>query len=120
MRQLSPLLVGLAVAAGCQLEPGETGPRQVSMAQLGRETDHLVFFSYVGSDTEFHHFTTAEDRRYTVARAEWDNPKPFALDGGIELFVSVRDGQLTVPDPNELAALSEDELHHRPYKRRQP
>ena len=88
------------------------------MAQLASETDHLVFFNYVGSDAEFHYFTTAERKRYKVPLAEWNNPRPFPLDGGMQLFMAVKDGKLTTPDPNEMASLSEDELLNRPYKKK--
>jgi hypothetical protein len=88
------------------------------VAELGSETDHLVFFNYVGSDADFHHFATAEGKRYKVSLAEWNNPRLFPLEGAMQLFMTVKDGKLTVPDPKELAALSEDEVLHRPYKKK--
>ena len=112
------LLSALVVVAGCQTQPATSGPKQVSVAELGSETDHLLFFNYVGSDAEFHHFKTAEGKRYKVPLAEWNNPRPFPLEGGMQLFMTVKDGKLTVPDPNDMAALSEDELLHKPYKKK--
>lgn len=118
MRRIALLLAVFLTLAGCQKQPASSEPKQVSIAELGKETDHLVFFNYVGSDDDFHHFTTAEGKRYKVPRAEWKNPQPFPLNGGMQLFMTVRDGKLTVPDPKEMAGLSEDELLHRPYKKK--
>jgi hypothetical protein len=92
----------------------------VSVAELGRETDHLVFFRYAGSDADFYYFVTAEGQEYKVALAEWANPSPLPKGGGVRLFMTVKDGRLTVPDPREMATLSEDEVLHRPYKRARP
>jgi hypothetical protein len=103
---------------GCQTQPASSGEKQVSVAELGSETDHLVLFNYVGSDSDFHHFTTAEGKHYKVPLSEWNNPRPFPLGGGMQLFMTVKDGKLTVPDPQEMSALSEDELIHRPYKKK--
>jgi hypothetical protein len=109
----------LVVVAGCQAQPASTEPKRVSVTELGRETDHLVFFSYVGSDADFHYFTTAERKRYRVPRSEWNNALSFPPNGGMQLFMTVKDGKLTLPDDKEMAALSEDELLHRPYKKKQ-
>jgi hypothetical protein len=118
MSRAGQVLVALVLVAGCQTQPGSSGPKQVTIAELGNETGHLVFFNYVGSDADFHYFTTAEAKRYKVPRAEWNNPQPFPLDGGMQLFMTVKDGKLAIPDPKELAALSEEELLHRPYKKK--
>ena len=118
VRRATRLLAILVVVAGCRARPASTGTAQVSVADLGTKTDHLVFFNYVGSDADFHYFTTAEGNRYKVSLAEWTIPRPFPLDGGMELFMTVKDGKLTVPDPKEMATLSEEELLHRPYKKK--
>lgn len=120
MRRILLLLAMILLLGGCRAQPTSSEPKQVSIAELGTETDHLIFFNYVGSDADFHHFTTAEGKRYKVPRAEWSNPSPFPLNGGMQLFMTVRDGKLAVPDPKEMAALSEDELMHRPYKKKKP
>jgi hypothetical protein len=120
MRRVTRLVITVVIAAGCQTQPASPEPKQVSVAELGSETGHLVFFNYLGSDADFHYFATAERKRYKVARAEWNNPVPFPLDGGMQFFMTVKDGKLTVPDPKEMAALSEDELLHTPYKKKQP
>jgi hypothetical protein len=120
MRSLTRLLVPLVVLAGCQTQQQSSEPEHVSVAELGSKTDHLVFFNYVGSDADFHYFTTAEQKRYKITLAEWDNSRPFPLNGGMQLFMTVKDGKLTVPDPKEMAGLSQDELLHRPYKKKQP
>jgi|GEM_PF-4694889 len=118
MHKINPLLAAVAVVAGCHTQPASSEPKQVTVAELGNETDHLIFFNYVGSDAEFHYFTTAESKRYKVPRSDRDNLVTFPLDGGMQLFMTVKDGKLTVPDPKEMAALSEEELLHRPYKKR--
>jgi hypothetical protein len=119
MHRITPLLSALVIVAGCQTQPASSEPKQVTVAELGNETDHLIFFNYVGSDAEFHYFTTAESKRYKVPRSERDNLVTFPLDGGMQLFMTVKDGNLIGPDPKEMAALSEEELLHRPYKKRQ-
>jgi hypothetical protein len=120
MRKIHYLLGALMILAGCQTHPASSEPKQVSVAELGSETDHLICFNYVGSDADFHYFTTAERKRYKVPRAEWNNPRPFPLEGGIQLFMTVKDGKLTVPDPKEMATLSEDDVLHRPHKKKRP
>ena len=120
MRFITSLTIALALAAGCGTKEASPGVKQVTVAELGKETDHLIFFKYVGSDTEFHYFTTAESKRYKVLRSEWNTPRPFPLDGGMQLFMTVKNDKLTAPDPKEMAGLSEDELLHRPYRKKQP
>lgn len=117
MGRIAHLLAAFLAFAGCHTQAPSSGPKQVNIAELGSETDHLVFFSYVGSDADFHYFTAAEDKRYKVPRAEWKNSQPLPFDGGMALFMTVKDGKLTLPDPKEMAALSEDELLYRPYKK---
>jgi hypothetical protein len=118
LMRISSVFLVILVVAGCGTKGSATGVKQVTVAELGKETDHLVFFNYVGSDNDFHYFTTAEKKRYKVPRAEWANPQPSPLDGGMQLFMTVKDGKLTVPDPKEMAQLSQDEIMHRPYKKK--
>jgi hypothetical protein len=120
MRTIGRLPIAFVFIVGCQSPSTPTRPKQVSIAELGRETDHLVFFSYVGSDTEFHYFTTAEGKDFRVPFAEWTTAGAFARGTGMNLFVTVKDCKITVPDPTAMAALSEDEILHRPYKKPPP
>ena len=109
-------LVVAAILGGCGRQEGGSDMKTVSIAELGEETNHLLFFSYVGSDADFHYFTTTDDKQYRVARSEWNNPAAFPTDGTMQFFVTVKDGKLTVPDPKEMSKLSNDELM-RPEKR---
>jgi hypothetical protein len=118
MRGISSFLVIVALLAGCGTKEASPAVKQVTVAELGQETDHLIYIKYVGSDTDFHYFTTAQSKRYKVPRSEWNNPRPFPRDGEMQLFMTVKDGQLTVPDPKEMAGLSEDELLYRPYRKK--
>ena len=120
MRAITGLSVALALVAGCGTKEVSPAAKQVTVAELGKETDHLIFFNYVGSDTEFHHFTTAESKRYKVLRSEWNTPRTFPLEGGMQLFMPVKNDKLTVPNPKEMAGRSEDDLLHRPYRKKQP
>src|SRR5262245_27802753 len=100
--------------------PHTAGIVRAEAGQRGRtrERDALIFFNYVGSDVDFYYFTTAEDKRYKVARAECGNLLSVSLDGGMQLFVTAKDGKLTVPDPKDMAGKSEDKLLHKPYKKK--
>ena len=118
MRGIVILLVALVAAAGCQNQPSSSGPKLVSVMELGRETGHLVFFNYIGSDSDYHHFTTAEGKRYKVALGEWNTRATLQPDGKVKVFMTVKDGKLTVPDPKEMARLSEEGLLDRPYKKK--
>jgi hypothetical protein len=102
------LLAVAVLFAGCERKADAPAVKTLTIAQLGKETDHLIFFSYVGSDGDFHYFTTAEGKQYQVARSEWKNPAAFPANGTMQLFMTVRDGKLTVPDPKEMSKLSEE------------
>ncbi len=120
--RLITLLAGLslvvpAILGGCERQETGSAMKTVSIAELGKETDHLLFFNYVGSDADFHYFTTADDKQYRVARSEWNNPAAFPADGTMQFFMTVKDGKLTVPDPKEMSKLSNDELMHHDQKR---
>ncbi len=117
MRAVSCLLLIFPFVSGCVTKEASSKVKQVSIEQLAKETDHLVFFSYIGSDAEFHYFKSVEGNRFKVLLSEWPNAQPFPLDGGMELFVTVKDGKLAVPDPKEMARLSEDQLN-RPFKKK--
>ena len=80
------------------------GETTVTVGELGDRTARLFFFSYVGTDADFHHFTTADGGRYRVRRSEWQNAGGFAVGGGMALYVCVKDGKVTVPDPKDMAA----------------
>jgi hypothetical protein len=100
--------------------PGKS-VKTVSVEQLGKETDHWIFFSYLGGKGEFDYFLTPDQKHYRVARSESKLYGRLWLDGdhGVrgQLFVTVRDGKITVPDPKVMSEISEYELD-RPYKRK--
>jgi hypothetical protein len=83
----------------------ENTAKQVSLSQLANETKHLVFFNYSGSDSEFHYFKTSEGKCYKLDLSEWKTPRTWTTDAGIELFVSMREGKLTVPDPKKMSEI---------------
>jgi hypothetical protein len=84
--------------------------RHVNLAELEAETKHLVFFNYTGSDSRFHYFTTREGERYKLDRSAWQLPMAFPAGAGMQLFVTVKGGKITAPDPHKMAELSEDDL----------
>jgi hypothetical protein len=108
MFRLLVLMLAL-VAVGCRSREGSTVKR-VSLAELEAETKHLVFFNYTGSDAQFHYFTTKEGKRYKLDRSAWQLPMAFPPDSGMQLFVTVKDGKVTVPDPKTMGSLPESEL----------
>jgi hypothetical protein len=92
--------------------PSEEGSddEQVTLRELERETEHLPYVTWVGSDKRFHYFETREEKRYKVARGEWDTPSFFSSllprpDDGIGLFVTIKDGKITMPDPSKMMDL---------------
>jgi hypothetical protein len=95
---------------------GDDSEAQVTLHELERETEYLPFIHWVGSDKHFHHFLTRDGKRYKVKRSEWQLPPHMAalprFGDGVALFVKVRDGKITVPDPEQLEGLSEDDLSH--------
>src|SRR5437899_2381909 len=102
------LLLGL-VAAGCGSREG-SAVKQVNLAELEAETKHLVFFNYIGSDPQSHYFTTKEGKRYKLDRSAWQLPMAFPTNAGMQLFVTVKEGKVTVPDPKKLSELPDGEL----------
>ena len=84
--------------------------KHVNLAELEAETKNLVFFNYTGSDSQFHYFRTKEGKRYKLDRSAWQLPMAFPPDAGMQLFVTVKEGKVTVPDPKKMAELSESEL----------
>jgi hypothetical protein len=78
--------------------------KQVTLAELEKVTKALPFFSYTGNDEQFHYFKTPT-RLYKVTREEWPQPNMprVAPSMGIELFVRIQDGKVTVPDPKDVA-----------------
>jgi hypothetical protein len=84
--------------------------KHVSLAELEAETRHLVFFNYTGSDGRFHYFTTREGEHYQLDRSAWQLPMAFPVGAGMQLFITVKGGKLTAPDPMKMAELSEDDL----------
>jgi hypothetical protein len=117
-RLMLAFLIALPLASGCGAKRATDAFKQVTVAELGNETDHLPFFSYVGSDDELHYFRTSEGKRYKVHRSEVSNLGTFGVSDGLELFVTIKDGKVTVPDPKMMAGLSQEELH-KPYKKKQ-
>ncbi len=92
-----------------------TAARQVTLRELERETAHLPFLSWVGSDKRFHYFATREGRRYRVNRSEWRLPPHLGAflprpGDGMALFVTVKDGKVTIPDPRKMADLSDQDM----------
>jgi hypothetical protein len=92
-----------------------TAARQVTLRELERETAHLPFLNWVGSDKRFHYFVTREGEQYRVNRSEWQLPPHMSTfmprpGQGMALFVTVKDGKITVPDPRKMADLADDDL----------
>jgi hypothetical protein len=110
-------LIIVVLVFGCRAQPAPSGPKQVDLIGLGKETEHLVFFNYIGTDAEYHYFRTAEGNSYKVSRADWNTPRTFPRDAGMELFMTVKNGKLTVPDPDEMATLTEDNRLQMPYRK---
>jgi hypothetical protein len=106
----------VVLLVGCHRQDAAPMERTVNVKQLAEETDHLVFFNYVGSDADFHHFTAADDKQYRIPRADLDFPGEFPATGTMRFFITVKDGVLARPDRREMAKLSHDEFE-RPYKR---
>ena len=105
------LLLLLAIAlTGCGSSGVVDAVKQVTIAELEKETSHLVFFSYVGSDEQFHYFETLERRKYKLPRADWRVPNPLTLGMGAQFFVAVKDGKITAPDPKKMSRIAEDRL----------
>ena len=96
------LLIALSVlsATGCG---GSSAVKHVSLSTLEAETKQLGIISYTGSDAEFHYFQTKVGQRYKLDLSAWEMPAAFPADAGIELFVTIRDGKLTAPDPRTMA-----------------
>lgn len=113
------LLLLVVILGGCRTEPARPA-KQVSLAQLEKETRHLVFFRFIGSDDDFDYFATPEGKHYKVSLAEIDDPRSFPLDTDIAVLVTVKDGKITVPDPHKMAAMSQDELLRTGYNNDQP
>lgn len=84
--------------------------QHVDLAELEAATKHLVFFNYTGNDSQFHYFRTKDGSRYKLDRSTWNMPLAFPVDGGAELYVTVRDGQIALPDPQKMSGLHEGEL----------
>jgi hypothetical protein len=97
-------IVGLLVLVGCGGSGAAPGMKQVTLAELEEETAALAFFSYTGNDEQFHYFKTPT-RLYKVKRDEWAQPNmpKVSPELGIEVFVRVKDGKVTVPDPKDVA-----------------
>jgi hypothetical protein len=115
MRGAISLSVVLAIACGSSPAKDVALVQQVTVPELERATSQLVFFNYIGSDADFHYFTTAHGDRYKVSRPEWELPHTIPLGSGVQMFVSVRNGKLTVPDPEELEGLFQDETRQPPW-----
>lgn len=99
-----PIVLVLLLPA-CQASPTGSPVRQVTLPELEKETAGLPFFSYTGHDDAFHYFK-AGGRQYKVKRDEWELPPNLPAmppEAGAELFVRVKDGKVTVPDPKELS-----------------
>ena len=99
-RLAPPLLIALALAltAGCAHPPND-GTRRVTLAELQKETQHLPFFSYTGSDEAFHHFSTDEGQHYKVERKEWAGAPPHPPANGDRIYITFRGGFLVPADP---------------------
>jgi hypothetical protein len=97
-----PVLMLALLVAGCGSRDG-TAVKHVNLGELEAATKHLLFFNYTGSDAQFHYFTTGEGKHYKLDRAAWQLPMVLPPDGGMQLFVTVKDGKVTVPDPRKMA-----------------
>jgi hypothetical protein len=97
-------LVLALLLAGCGSREA-SAVKHVSVAELEAETKHLLFFNYLGGDAQFHYFLTGEGKRYKLDRAAWALPLVHPPDAGVQLFVTVKDGKVTVPDPKKMADL---------------
>ena len=87
------------ILVGCAQQGTKSATKQVSLPELEKETAHLNFFSYTGNDQEFHYFKTSSGS-YKVKRSEWSIPLNLPpMPQGTELFVTVKDGKVTIPDP---------------------
>jgi hypothetical protein len=81
--------------------------KEVSLLELERETSQLPVLNWVGVDKRLHYFETREGGRYRVARGEWPLPPYMATmmprpGDGVALFVTVKDGKITLPDPKKM------------------
>jgi hypothetical protein len=97
-------MAAMVVLLGCGGAGGPAAPtvKQLTLVELEKETAGLAFFSYTGNDQQFHYFKTPR-QLYKVNRAEWPNTPEVLPDLGIEVFVRVKDGKVTVADPKDVA-----------------
>ena len=115
-----PIIGILLLPIGCRqadkppTPAGESAVKQVTLIELEKETDHLVFLSYVGSDEQSHYFLTPERKRYKVDRSEWQLPPHMVAvtprPGSMAVFVKIKGGKVTAPDPKKMAELKPEQL----------
>jgi len=94
------LIISLIIISGCSRNT--PAMKHVTIAELETATKGQPFFSYSGSDDNFHYFRTLDGQRYSIERSAWDMPVPFPADGTMEVFVSIKDGEITTPNPSDM------------------
>ena len=97
----------VSFAVGCNSSPSGgrsiDSARKVTLTELEAATDHLPYFSYLGTEGDSAYFRGDGLGYYQIASEEtpWHGlrPSPMVPRGDMELYVTVRDGELTVPGP---------------------
>jgi hypothetical protein len=91
--------------------------KQVTLAELERETAELVYFNFTGCDDAFDYFSTPDGREFKLPAAASKMrhralpPQlrpPMPPGGGMILFVKLKDGQWVPPDPEQMRRLYPD------------
>lgn len=101
------------VLAGCA-HPKEASMKQVTLAELERETADLVYFNFTGCDNDFDYFSTPDGREFKLSATESKMRHralpaqlrpPMPRGGGMILFVKLKGGQWVPPDPEQMRRL---------------
>jgi hypothetical protein len=101
------------VLAGCA-QPKEASLKQVTLAELERETADLVYFNFTGCDEAFDYFSTPDGREFKLSATESKMRHralpaslrpPMRRGAGMILFVKLKGGQWVPPDPEQMRRL---------------